>query len=188
MQRTGLTALFLAAKNGHVEIFKKLLQHGASDEINIGGQTVSVREVVHVFKKSKRDIIKTLEKHKLVCSYICLMSTVCHSTCVILKEVEQIKQVEVERIKQERLRVQERSEVEQLQGVQLPAEKPTKEHTVVPKEEVVEPPGPLTSSLEVAEETTGVQLLGQDTTVEISVEKEVSGSCRIVTFVGYRLH
>ena len=68
LQRTSITALFLAAKNGHVEIFKKLLQYGASDEIDMNGQKVNIHDVVRVFKKRKRDILKALERHKLVCS------------------------------------------------------------------------------------------------------------------------
>ena len=178
MQRTGLTALFLAAKNGHVEIFQKLLKCGASDEIYIGGERVNVHDIVRVFKKSK-DIIKALERHKMVCScvWMCLVSTVYHSTCVIMKEVEQ-RRPKLEK----RFDVQkERSEVEQLQDVQLPAEKPTKEHTAVPKEDVVEPPGSLMPSLErpivVAEESTGELPLSQNT----MVKKEVSGSYRKVT-------
>jgi collagenase-like PrtC family protease len=57
----------IAAKNGHVAIFKELLKYGAADEVYIGGQLVNVRDVVHVFNKNGKAVLKELDKHKLVC-------------------------------------------------------------------------------------------------------------------------
>lgn len=67
LQGSGLTALFIAAKNGHVEIFRKLLQHGASDKIYIDEHAVDIHGQ---FKKERKGIIKALEEHKLmVCAW-----------------------------------------------------------------------------------------------------------------------
>ena len=101
-----------------------------------------------------------------------LMSTVCHSTCVIMKEVEQRKQLEEVEGEQEISnvqRVQEKSEVDQTEI--LAGEKSIIEDLVVPEEEMVEP---LTTDLGppvvAAEEDTSEPLLLS------VVKKEVRGS------------
>ena len=53
----------MAAKNGQVEVFTKLLQYGAMEEIHVGKETINVREVALLFKKTA--IVKQLEQHKL---------------------------------------------------------------------------------------------------------------------------
>ena len=54
----------MAAKNGQVGVFTKLLQYGAMEEIHVGKETINVREVALLFKKTA--IVKQLEKHKMV--------------------------------------------------------------------------------------------------------------------------
>ena len=82
IQRTGLTALFLAAKSGHEEVFEKLLQCGAAKEISVAGLRVNVDEVALIFKR--KAIKAQLEKHKLVRasqlhrSYCVLMTRLVH--------------------------------------------------------------------------------------------------------------
>ena len=54
----------MAAKNGQVKVVTKLLQYGATEEIHVGKDTINVREVALLFKKTA--IVKQLDKHKLV--------------------------------------------------------------------------------------------------------------------------
>lgn len=109
----------------------------------------------------------------------------CTCACQIMKEVQQrdlaqmleiaVRGPQLENVQ----RVQdEKSEVEQMQEVQLPAEK---QH-VIPKEKVVEPLESSTSlepPIEAADNT-DESLHGRDTTVAILVKKEVSRVCRSI--------
>ena len=72
-QKTGLTALFLAVKNGHMKVLKKLLECGAAEEVSVAGQTISVDDVASLFKKKanlkKYRQVRTVTRYQMrMCS------------------------------------------------------------------------------------------------------------------------
>ena len=86
-QETRLTALFLAAKNGNVDICEKLLQHGAVDEIDVSSdiedtETFIMAAIVYVTvdKRSRcSNAIKPRSHHGMSSETQNSMSMVLHA-------------------------------------------------------------------------------------------------------------